>query len=279
VYSLSKTMADFLQAVVGCFQRLGGIPQAMVVDNDSSIISGGVGKRAVLHPEVAALCGYLGLKLIVLDPGKPESKGQVERTNGYLETSFLPLRDFQDIDDMQSQSDAWTDQVAYRRYHRRVGGRVGDAWAAERRYLHALPDPLPDVDLRTEVRVQRDGFVRVAGVDYSVPPGLARRRVQVRMSPHEIVVHLEGTEIARHRRSYAPADVVIDPRHARALRLAREAHSRLSEGDVALEAIDLRRYDVLAGVTPDEVPGPGVHPDGENGSEDLPEARLPAGVA
>lgn len=279
VYSLSKTMADLLQAVLGCFGRLGGVPRAMVVDNDSSIISGGVGRRAVLHPEVAALCGHLRLKLIVLDPGKPESKGQVERTNGYLETSFLPLRSFTDLDDLQAQSDDWTQDVAYRRHHRRVGGRVGEAWAAERRYLHALPDPLPDVDLRTEVRVQKDGFVRVGSVDYSVPPGLAGRRVQVRVSPREVVVHLEGSEIARHRRSHAPADVVLHPHHARALRLAREARARLQRGDVDLDAVDLGRYDALVGVSPGGGMAPEVHPDPENGSVSFPGASLPAGVA
>jgi transposase len=246
VYSLSKTMADFLHGVLGCLQRLGGIPEAMVVDNDTSIVADGVGKRAVLHPEVAALCGQLGMRLVVLEPGKPESKGQVERTNGYLETSFLPLRSFADLGDLQSQSDAWAQQVAWCRHHRRVGGRVVDALAAERRFLHALPDPLPDVDVRTEVRVQRDGFVRVGDVDYSVPPGLAGRRVQARLSPTAVVVHLEGAEIARHQRSYAPADVVLDPRHARALRLARAARARLAAGDVALEAVDLGRYDRLA---------------------------------
>jgi hypothetical protein len=126
-----------------------------------------------------------------------------------------------------------------------VGGRVVDALAAERRFLRALPDPLPDVDVRTEVRVQRDGFVRVRDVDYSVPPGLAGRRVQIRLSPAAVMVCLEGAEIARHRRSYAPADVVLDPRHARALRLARAARARLQAGDVTLEAVDLGRYDRL----------------------------------
>lgn len=279
VYSLSKTMADLLQAVLGCFLRLGGVPEAMVVDNDSSIVATGVGKRAILHPEVSALCGYLGMRLIVLDPGKPESKGQVERTNGYLETSFLPLRAFTDLDDLQCQSDQWTDEVAHQRHHRRVGGRVGDALAAERRYLHALPDPLPDVDLRTEVRVQKDGFVRVGDVDYSVPPGLAKRRVQVRVAPREVLVHLEGTEIARHRRSFAPADVVLDPRHASALRRAREARSRLSAGDVVVEAVDLHRYDVAAGVSAGREVAPDPHPGPENGSAGLPVAPLPAGVA
>jgi transposase len=246
VYSLSKTMADVLHGVLGCLQRLGGVPEAMVVDNDTSIVADGVGKRAVLHPEVAALCGQLGLRLVVLEPGKPQAKGQVERTNGYLETSFLPLRSFADLSDLQAQSDAWAQQVAWCRHHRRVGGRVVDALAAERRFLHALPDPLPDVDLRTEARVQRDGFVRVGDVDYSVPPGLAGRRVQLRLSPTQVVVHLEGAEIARHQRSYAPADVVLDPHHARALRLARAACARLAAGDVALEAVDLGHYDRLA---------------------------------
>jgi hypothetical protein len=82
VYSLSKTMADFLHGVLGCLQRLGGVPEAMVVDNDTSIVTDGVGKRAVLHPEVAALCGQLGMRLVALEPGKPQSKGQVERCAG-----------------------------------------------------------------------------------------------------------------------------------------------------------------------------------------------------
>ena len=172
-------------------------------------------------------------------------QGPGRADNGYLETSFLPLRSFHDLADLQSQSDAWAEQVAWRRHHRRVGGRVADALATERRFLRALPDPLPDVDVRTEVRVQRDGFVRVRDVDYSVPPGLAGRRVQIRLSPAAVVVHLEGAEIARHQRSYAPADVVLDPRHARALRLARAARARLAAGDVTLEAVDLGRYDRL----------------------------------
>jgi hypothetical protein len=90
---------------------------------------------------------------------------------------------------------------------------------------------LPDTDRRTEVRVQKDGFCRIGDVDYSVPPGLAGRRLGVRVSPTEVVIFSEGKEIARHRRSYVPADVVLAPDHARALRLAREARQRLQAAD------------------------------------------------
>ena len=64
-----------------------------------------------------------------------------------------------------------------------------------------------------------------------------------------MVVFSEGTEIARHRRSYVPADVVLDPAHARQLRLAREAHRRLSDTDPQIPAPDLARYDALVEAT------------------------------
>ncbi|MGH2572737.1 MAG: IS21 family transposase [Actinomycetota bacterium] len=248
VYSFARTTAELLPAILGCFSRLGGVPEILFIDNDSAAIASGKGRNAILHDEVAAVAGHLGLKIVVLEPARPESKGQVERTVEYLEGSFLPLRRFESLADLQSQSDAWTAEVAHRRHHRRVGAKVADALAVERGHLRPLPVVLPDVDRRTEVRVTKDGFVRVADVDYSVPPGLAGRRLQVRVSPTEVVVHCEGTEVARHGRSYIPADVVLAPAHVRALRLAREARSRLASGDVELPEVDLSRYDALAGV-------------------------------
>lgn len=92
VFTFTKTMGDFCPAFVGALERFGGVPGAGVFDNDSSIIARGSGKNAVLHDEVAALFGHVALKPIILGKRRPESKGQVERTVGFLENSFLPLR-------------------------------------------------------------------------------------------------------------------------------------------------------------------------------------------
>ena len=247
VFTFAKQVADFLPAFSGTLQRLGGVPEAVVVDRDPSIVV--PRSRPVrLHREVAALFGAFGVRPVILGPRKPVSKGQVERTIGYLERSFLPLRRFDDLEDLQAQHDTWAREVAFARHHRRVGAKVADAWAAERGFLAALPDPLPDTDRRVEVRVTRDGFCRIGDVDYSVPPGLTGRRVQARISPGEVVIFSEGTEIARHRRSYIPADVVLAPAHVRALRLAREANRRLQAAEVDIPEPDLARYDTLAEV-------------------------------
>lgn len=250
VFSFSKKTPDFLEGCVGCFERLGGVPEKFVVDNDSSIVEPRRPRTpARLHDEVAALFGHLRCLPVVLDPGKPESKGQVERMIGYFESSFLPLRTFIGLDDLQTQFDTWTIEKAFARHHRRVGARVGDAFNVERGFLQALPDPLPSTESHLEVRVSKDCFIRVGDVDYSVPPHVVGRKVAVGMSSRELVVHLDGKEIARHARSYVPADVILDPAHTRALRLSREARRQLATGDVSVEAPDLSRYDALVGAS------------------------------
>jgi hypothetical protein len=81
-----------------------------------------------------------------------------------------------------------------------------------------------------------------------VPPAFVGRRVAIRLDPSRVRISCESVEIATHRRSFVPADVVLAPAHGRAIRLAREARDRLREGDVELQAADLARYDALLGL-------------------------------
>ena len=112
-----------------------------------------------------------------------------------------------------------------------------------------LPAPVSDTHRCTEGGLTEDGFCRVGDVDYWVPTGLSVRRVQARVSPTEVLVFCEGRQIADHVRSFVPADVVLDPKHARQLRLAREAGRRLEHRDPDMTPVDLARYDALTGVT------------------------------
>lgn len=246
VFSFTKTSTDFCAGMLGCLSRLGGVPQGVVVDNDTSIVAERAGGRARVHDEVGSLFGQLGIKPIVLPPRRPEPKGNVERTIRYLETSFLPLRRPNTLEHLQREADVWAHDVAYKRSPRRIGATVAEAWRVERGFLGALPDPLPEAVSHLEVRISKDGFVRVAGADYSVPPGLQWRRAQVAVNATTVAIYCEGRQIAAHQRSFVPADVVIDAAHVRALRLAREARAALQTGDVELEEVDLGAYDALA---------------------------------
>jgi hypothetical protein len=247
VFTLAKDVAAFCHALVGCLERLGGVPEQLVFDNDTSIVASRSGRNAVLHLEVAALLGQLAARGVAAPVRTPEFKGQVERTIHYLENSFLPLRTFTSLDDLQDQHDRWAAETAWRRHHRRIGGRVVDAHRVEQATLRPLPTPRPDVTRKTEVRVSKDGYVRIGNVDYSVPPGLAGRRVQATISLDRIVLHLEGRPVGDHVRSWVPADVVCDPGHLAALVEHRHARRRLAGRDPHVPVADLTRLDAMVG--------------------------------
>lgn len=247
VFAFDQTVAAFCPALVGGLRRLGGLPTAMVSDNDACIVASRRGGQVRLVDEVAALYGHLGLKAVVLRPYFPQGKGFIERMNRFLETSFLTLRTFTGLADLQAQADDWAATVADQRRVRRLGGQVADALAVERAVLRPLPRVWPDTDQHLEVRASTDCFVRVGAVDYSVPPRYAGRRLAVRASVEQVEVFCDGEQIAQHARSWVRADVVLAGAHARELRLAREAQTRLAAGDVEVAEPAMSVYDELAG--------------------------------
>lgn len=245
VFTHSKTVGDVVGALPGVLSRLGGLPRSLVVDRDSSIV---VPRTRRVHDEIASLLGQLAIRPIVLPPRRPTSKGAVERANGYIETSFLPLRSFSSLLDLQAQHDEWATTVAWKRNHRRLGISPEVAHLTECAALGSLPERWPDTSAKTSVRASRDCFVRVAGADYSVPPAFTSRMLDVRLTLLEVVVFSEGREIVRHARSFVPADVVVAPGHADELVQAKRARAALRAGDVPVPAVDLSVYDALCGV-------------------------------
>jgi hypothetical protein len=91
---------------------IGGVPRTLLWDNES-----GIGQRGRLAVGVGGFCGVLGTRLIQARPYDPETKGLVERANGYLGSSFLPGRTFCSPADFNAQLLAWLTMVANLRKH------------------------------------------------------------------------------------------------------------------------------------------------------------------
>ena len=66
----------------------------------------------------------------MVPPADPEFKGIVERANGFLETSFLPVRSFCSPADFNTQLADWLTR-ANARTVRSVGGRPAELLAAD----------------------------------------------------------------------------------------------------------------------------------------------------
>lgn len=233
----SKEAPDILTGLLRCLVRIGGLPKTLVWDREGALHAGG-GRPTEIF---ASFCGALAVGWHLCAPRDPEAKGIVERSHGFLETSFEPARLFAGPLHFQLQLDRWSEERANVRFHRGIRARPIDRLAEER--LRPLPQVLPDLDRRIVLRVPPQPYARVDTVDYSLDPRFVGRRVELRVSQSELsAVALDtGELVARHERSFARHRTVTALDHARTLRDQREA--RVSEVEVERRALE--RYDRL----------------------------------
>jgi hypothetical protein len=178
-------------------------------------------------------------------------KGIVERNNDYLETSFLPAREFTSPQDFNAQLGEWV-MLANGRRKRVLGCAPADRIAADRAAMAPLP-PLSEASLgwHNRIRLPRDHYVRLDSCDYSVDPAVIGRMVDVRAGLDQVTVRCGGRLVACHDRSWAAHQTVTGPEHKAAADLMRAMRpaEKLSRPAAAVEVEerDLSRYDDLLG--------------------------------
>ena len=239
----SRAAHDVLGGMSHVIGEFGAVPRKAVWDQEGCIGRIRHGKQ-VLTAEFQAFRGVLGMGAVLVGPNDPEAKGLVERANGYLETSFLPGRSFEDLADFNRQLTGWLKR-ANQRIHGTTRVRPAEAIFEDRGAMMAFPPVLPDPSWRFTTRLPRDHYVRVDTNDYSVNPRFVGRRVDVGVTLDEVVVTCDGIEVARHRRALAKHQTLLAPAHARILRQIRQEAVKVKAVDIAVEERDLGIYDQL----------------------------------
>ena len=71
--------------------------------------------------------------------------------------------------------------------HKTLRARPIDRLIEERDVMAALPASLPDTDRRWVLRVPPDPYLRFDTCDYSLDPEFVGRRVEARVTDHEVL--------------------------------------------------------------------------------------------
>ena len=93
----TRKAPDLLLGTWELLTQLGRVPRRLMWDNEP-----GIGRGKLTEP-TAVFAGTLATKIVLLPPRDPESKGVVERRNGFFETSFMPGRYFTSPADFNAQ--------------------------------------------------------------------------------------------------------------------------------------------------------------------------------
>lgn len=244
----TKATEDLLLGMWQLLRQLGRVPRRLLWDNER-----GIGRGPHRSEGVPAFMGTLATKLVLLPPRDPESKGIVERRNGWFETSFMPGRDFASPQDFNDQFGGWLG-TANSRVVRTTKAKPVDLLEVDKAAMLALPPVPPVTGWRKQERLGRDYYVRIAGNDYSVDPSAIGRMVDAYANLDRIQVKLDGKLIAEHPRLWARGLTLTDPAHvdtARALRHQFQQPRPRPAGDSLVR--DLADYDRAFGITSEGV--------------------------
>lgn len=244
----TRTTEDLLLGTWQLLQLLGRVPRRLIWDNER-----GIGRGPHRAEGVPGFMGTLATRLVLLRPRDPESKGIVERRNGWFETSFMPGRSFASPADFNEQFTDWLDR-ANQKVVRTTGAAPITLLEADRAAMLALPPVPPIVGWRKQARLGRDYYVNIARNDYSVDPTWIGRMVDAHADLDRVQVRLDGRLVTEHPRVWARGLTITDTAHVETARKLRQAFQQprtqaASDGLVR----DLADYDRAFGLQGREV--------------------------
>ena len=213
-----------LPTLIACHQRafayFGGVPSSVLYDNMAQVRRPGGGD---LHPLMADFAAHCGFAVKTHRVRRPRTKGKVERMVDYLKDNFLCGRAFAGPDDLAAQGRHWLEHTANCRVHATTGERPCDLLTREG--LAPLSALRPYVLAQRHARtVDAEGFVRLGGARYSVPPEHVGQHVVVVQQEQSIRVRLGDLVIAEHPAA-PPGACVAQPAHVAAMWQASLAHT------------------------------------------------------
>jgi len=203
IWARSKDMLSWQACQTASFQRLGGVPAVLRIDNVKTAIAKGAGAWGVINQTYRGFAAQFKFHIDACQPRHPQGKGKVERHVRDLREMIDPYSEiFDSIEALQAATDARLEERAAELRCPATGGSIAEAWEQqERRLLTPLPETLPEpFDLVVRRPVGVDCMVNFEGRQYSVPFRFVGREVEVRGLAGRVQILKDNTVIAEHAR-------------------------------------------------------------------------------
>jgi transposase len=205
----------FLEGHVLGFAAFGGVPVRIRYDNLKPAVAKVLfGRDRVETERFVALRSHYRFDSFYCTPGKEgaHEKGGVEGELGWFRRNHLvPVPQVASLAELNRLMAAADVADTCRRIARRPA-TIGEMAAAEAAVLRPLPEVAFDPARILDAKVDTKGRVCVRQSFYSVPVGLARRRVTLRLGAAAFDVVADGRVVAVHARSLhkGTEDLVLD---------------------------------------------------------------------
>ena len=187
-YSKYKTKEDVLVNLINSFKYFGGIPEAVLTDNMSSIVNT---KKLTFCPEFNAFVKDMGMKANKCKVRHPFTKGKVEVRNKFIKWLIPYNHDFETEEDLIEIIKKINIDV-----NNRVNGTTNMKpillYQKEKEYLKPLPNNQileHYMNLSVPVTVQNTSLITYKGSQYSVPPKFINKTLKVKEIDNKLYIY------------------------------------------------------------------------------------------
>lgn len=213
-----------MQGHVAAFEHFQGVASSCKYDGQKAVVIRWEGRQPIYNPQFLAFAAHYEFRPIALR-GNPNLRPNVERSFWTHERSFLPGREFRDLDDFNGQLAHWLATVVDVR--KRHGTTSLERFAEEAPHLVPLPRHPYDTARVAYRLCSIDGFIDWQGNRYAVPYDHVTDLLPVRITDHELFVYAADLEcIAAHQLAPRGQGLKLDPKG-------------FHRGDTSRPAIDL----------------------------------------
>ena len=216
-FTLKIDVHTFIQCHINAFGYFGGCTEEILYDNMKQVVI-----RRVLGPSETKwnsvfndFARHYGFIPRLCRPYRPQTKGKIENTIGYIKRDFFYGSAFQSFQDINTKAWRWLERVNSS-VHGTTHKTPLDLWKEENL------KPFDGVSLYRIVpeekrKISRDCFVSYLGNRYSVPYRYAGRSATVRIEDSTISILVDNKQICEHELLFGSNRVSENKEHFKGL--------------------------------------------------------------
>lgn len=214
------TTLDMIGHLLDCFDYIGGIPEQIVIDQDSVMVVTENYGDIIYTQAFKYFKDEMGIEVYVCRKADPESKGKIENLVKFVKSNFLSVRDFGSIKEVREGVLGWLKRRANGKISQATKKIPADIIEEERKHLRKVRNSI----YRKESLVDRESRIvdercriSVSSSLYSVPSSYKNKEVEIFKTETRLFIFdkHEGHEIADHKLSLVDGAVVINKAHGR----------------------------------------------------------------
>jgi transposase len=196
----SQDFATTVREHVRAFEHLHGAATVCLYDNMKVVVHGWDGEQPVYNTRFLAFAFHYGYRPWACRPGRPQTKGKIEKPFSHISTHLLNARTFASLAHLNAfVAETWLPQIDARP-HDTTGRPPLALWEEERAHLVPLPAHAYDTAAVVYRVVGPEWHIPYQQNFYSVPWSHIGLALPVRITETELVVYGPGLkEVTRHR--------------------------------------------------------------------------------